>query len=116
MQQNGRQAKFLKTVRYLNYTIYVINDLYGVIMAKRKKTKTGKQMIDKQVSRLSRDVKVEDKRLYKAGIDHKTIGGAIITIIGVVLVVFNLQAALLAFVGFVLIYFGLRLLGYNIKI
>jgi len=87
---------------------------------KGKKTKTGKEMIDKEVGSLAssaRSGKAKiDKKMSKAGVDYKTVGGAIITIIGIVLIVFNISAVLMAVVGFVLVYFGLKLLGYTIKI
>lgn len=57
-----------------------------------------------------------DKELSKRGLSYKTVAGAIIVIIGVLLVLFNIVPALYEIVGLVLVYFGLRLLGYNPKL
>ena len=74
-------------------------------MAKKSKT-----------NELSKDKKMIDKEVKKAGLTYSAIAGAIIVIIGLLLIIFNLPGVLLAFIGLVLIYFGLRMLGYNIKI
>ena len=50
------------------------------------------------------------------GVNYKKVAGIIVVVVGVLFVLFNLPAILYAFAGFVLIYFGLRLLGYHIKI
>jgi hypothetical protein len=47
---------------------------------------------------------------------YSTIAGAVIAIIGLLLILFNLSAAILAFVGIVLIWFGLKMLGVDIKL
>ncbi len=87
-------------------------------MAKRKKSKSKKSTVGKEMSEMRSDMKAGkaklDKTVADAGLDYKKVAGAIITIIGIVLVVLNLTAVLLAFVGFVLVYFGIKMLGYNI--
>lgn len=50
------------------------------------------------------------------GVNYKKVAGIIIVVIGVLFVLANLYGILYAFAGFVLIYFGLRLLGYSIKL
>ncbi len=89
-------------------------------MAKRKSRKTGKQVIDKEISTLRGEVGSEktkvDKELSKQGLDWKIIGGAAFTIIGALLILFNISALLMAIVGIVLIYFGVKLLGYNVRL
>jgi hypothetical protein len=88
-------------------------------MAKKKKTKkakTGKEMMDNEVSSLKRGKAKMDKEMSKAGVDYKTVAGVIIALIGVLLILFNLAAVLMAFIGFVLIYFGLKMLGYTLKL
>ncbi len=89
-------------------------------MAKRKKSRKSAKRgaVGRGVSEMSGDFSAGraklDKEMSKAGIDYKKLAGAIITIIGVVLIVLNLTAVLLAFVGFVLVYFGIKMLGYNV--
>lgn len=56
-----------------------------------------------------------DKEMASMGLTYKKAAGIIIAIIGAILVVLNLSGALMVFVGLVLIYFGLKVLGYNIK-
>jgi hypothetical protein len=50
------------------------------------------------------------------GLNYKKVAGIVITVVGVLLVLVNLTQVLIAFAGFVLVYFGLRLLGYTVKI
>ena len=72
-------------------------------------------MPKKQIDLKSNKKKV-DSELDKMGMNYETLVGAIIALIGIVLVVMNLGAVLMAFVGFVLIYFGMRMLGYEVKV
>jgi uncharacterized integral membrane protein len=57
-----------------------------------------------------------DKEMSSMGLTYQKVIGIIILIIGVVLLVVNLVHVLEAFVGLVLIYFGLRMFGYTIKL
>jgi hypothetical protein len=57
-----------------------------------------------------------EKEMSKMGLNYKNVAGAILIIIGGVLVVTNLSGVLMAFTGLVLIYFGLKMVGYNIHI
>jgi len=66
--------------------------------------------------RYARDKAKIDKEVKKAGLTYSTIAGAVIAIIGLLLILFNLSAAILAFVGIVLIWFGLKMLGVDIKL
>ncbi len=49
-------------------------------------------------------------------LNYRKIGGVVLAVVGALLVLANLSGLLYAFAGIVLIYFGLRLLGYNIKV
>ena len=74
----------------------------------RKAASTGKTLaVDKQ--------KIE-KEMSTVGLDYRKVGGIIIALIGVILLIMNLTGALLAVAGIVLIYFGIRIFGYNIKL
>ena len=91
-------------------------------MAKKKgrKTRTGKQIIDKEISTIREKVTLDktkaDEELAKSKLDWKIVGGAAFTIIGVLLILFNLSALLMAIVGIALVYFGVRLLGYQVRL
>jgi len=49
------------------------------------------------------------------GLNYKKIGGVVLAVIGALLILANLSGLLQSIAGVVLIYFGLRLLGYHIK-
>ena len=57
-----------------------------------------------------------DKALGKFGLNARTVAAALITIIGAALILTNLAGIVLAFVGFVLVYFGLKMFGIDIKL
>ncbi len=57
-----------------------------------------------------------DRELKKDGLTYGAVAGAIILIIGVLLILFNLAQVLQAVIGLVLIYFGLKMLGYKITL
>lgn len=67
---------------------------------------------------LERDIEVDrskiDREVHKAGLTYTKIAAAIMVIIGALLVLFNIEGVVIAFVGFVLIYFGLRMLGIHL--
>jgi hypothetical protein len=67
-----------------------------------EKVKAGKQKVEKEMS--------------KMGLNYRKVVAAIIIIIGALLIITNLSALLLAFIGFVLIYFGLKMLGYHLNL
>ncbi|MHB1830174.1 MAG: hypothetical protein ACYCO0_02165 [Candidatus Micrarchaeaceae archaeon] len=57
-----------------------------------------------------------DRELAKDGLTYGAVAGAIIFIIGALLILFNLAQVLQAVIGLVLIYFGLKMLGYKITL
>lgn len=57
----------------------------------------------------AREEKVKQKS-SKMGL-YRAVGGAVMMIIGILLVIMNLTGVLMAMVGLVLIYFGFKILG-----
>lgn len=76
----------------------------------------------KRVTRKSAAKKVAAKTeqarkvLDELGLNPRMLAAAIMTIIGALLVIFNIAGLLFVFVGAVLIYFGLKMFGVDIRI
>jgi hypothetical protein len=61
--------------------------------------------------------KVEKRKILdELGLNPRLLAAAIMTIIGALLLIFNIAALLFVFVGSVLIYFGLKMFGFEIRI
>lgn len=78
----------------------------------RKKGTTRRR---KRSANLATTEKKVESEMSNVGLNYHKLGGLIIGIIGAILVVWNLEGVLLAFIGLVLIYFGLRLWGFKLK-
>lgn len=57
-----------------------------------------------------------DKEVSSLGLNYHKLIGLVILVLGIILLAVNLVRVLEAFVGLVLIYFGLKMIGYTIKI
>ena len=62
------------------------------------------------------DSRKADRELSKIGLNLRSLVAAVVTVVGALLVLANLTGILLAFVGLVLIYFGFKMFGIDLKI
>jgi hypothetical protein len=77
---------------------------------------TKKRISRKSVSRaVVADERKADKELNKLGLNTRSLVAAVITLVGAFLLLSNLTGILLAFVGMVLIYFGLKMFGIHLR-
>ena len=78
---------------------------------------TRKRASRKSVSNIvAADKQKAEKELHKLGLNPRTLAALVLTIIGVLLVVWAIGGVLEAFVGLVLIYFGLKMFGFELKL
>ena len=84
-------------------------------MAKQKKPRKEKPSRRSIGEEYARDKRGVDRQLARNGLTYGTVVGAVILIIGVLLILFNLTQALVALVGIVLVYFGLKMMGWGRK-
>ncbi len=77
---------------------------------------TKKRISRKSVSKVvAADERKADKELNKLGLNSRSLVAAVMTLVGAFLLLSNLTGILLAFVGMVLIYFGLKMFGIHLR-
>jgi hypothetical protein len=65
---------------------------------------------------IASESKAAEKKLHKIGLNPRTLAAAVITIIGALMVIWGVSGLLEVFVGVVLIYFGIKMFGFNLHI
>ncbi|MDE1762149.1 MAG: hypothetical protein KGH59_04065 [Candidatus Micrarchaeota archaeon] len=85
-------------------------------MPRRNAQKKTRDRVSAAKATVQKEVAQSQAAYQKNKNAYKTWGGVIAIIIGLVLIVWNLQGVLLALVGFILLYVGLRVLGYRLPL
>jgi hypothetical protein len=77
---------------------------------------TKKRASKKAAANAAAKKKGKHKVLKNLGLNPKMVTAAILTIMGALLVIWNISGLLFVFLGAVLIYFGLKMFGIEIRI